>query len=57
VRFVLESTFPQTGALLLLVFVQEHIGLCAPRMPNPRPYNAVNSHKTRPYFAVENCFF
>jgi hypothetical protein len=50
------STFPQTVGGLLLDLIQEHIGVCAPRMPNVRPRNAEKAGEKRPLFAVENSF-
>jgi hypothetical protein len=36
------------------IVVQEHIGLCAPRMPKLRPQNAEKPDKKRPFFTEEN---
>ena len=48
------STFPQRVSCRLLELVQEHIGLCAPRMPKLRPRYAEKAVETRPLFTEEN---
>ena len=42
-----SSRLPTTG------LIQVHIGLCAPRMPTIRPYNAEKEHPKRPNLAEE----
>ncbi len=45
--------FHKQAAAYYWLFVQEHIGLYAPRMPNDRPQNAEALAKKRPFLAED----